>query len=358
MLYKFKEGSLWGMINEKGQVVVKPIYLRISDFIGDYALGTMNEKWFYINEEGNVVKRFNVNQMSLFNEGMAKMNLCGSIGYINKKFQVVIEPRYGLYSSCFNEGLALVCTPKINENKLYGFINHKGQQVIDFKYESAGVFSEGLAVVIADDKYGAIDKSGKLIIEYKYNWLNYFKEGRAFFEKDNLWGIVDNKGNEIVQASFEEDEDNSEHYIMQDFSEGFAVICQNSKYGYIDREGNIVTDIIYDYASSFNEGIALVRMDNKWFALDKFFNIIAGLHCQELRNFSDGLAAICVNGKWGFIDKIGDIVIEVKYNEVFYFNNGIAATVLDGKYGYIDKTGKEFFRAEKFCEEPYYCSIF
>ena len=306
MLYKYKQGNLWGMINEKGQVAVKPEYLRISDFVNDYALGTVDEKWFYINGEGKVVKKFNVNQMSLFNEGMATINLCGCIGYINKRFQVVIEPRYGLPSSCFSEGLASVCTPKINENERYGFINKEGQQVIDFMYESTGIFKEGFAVVTIDSKCGAIDKSGKIIVENKYDWLNDFQEGRAFFYKDDLWGIVDSKGNEIVEASFEEDENNSEHYIQQNFSEGFAVISQNNKYGYIDREGKIATDVIFDYASSFNEGIILVRKNNKWYMLNKNFNIISKLKCEELRNFNNGLAAICLNGKWGFIDKSGD----------------------------------------------------
>lgn len=352
MLYKFKEDNFWGMINEKGQVAIRPIYKELSDITEGFALGTVNEKWFYINKEGSMVKKFNVDGMTTFHEDMAAMRLCGCVGFINKKFQVVIEPKYSLQTYSFNEGLASVATPKITGSTLYGFINEKGEEVIDIKYESAGNFSEGLAVVMLNNKYGVIDKSGKMVLDYKYDWLNDFKEGRAFFTKDDLWGIVDNKGNEIAEVGLTKDEDNCEHYEMQYFKDGFGVIRESEKYGYIDREGKRATDIIYDYASSFSEGITWAKIGNKWFILDKGFNTISGFNCEAVREFKDGLAGICIDGKWGYIDKTGSLVIKRKYDEVFDFNLGAAAVIIDGKYGYIDSSGREFFIADKSCSEP------
>lgn len=354
MLYKFKQGNLWGMIDENGYIIVNPLYNSLSDIVEGFALGTKDNKWFYINEEGIEVKKFNVQEMTVFNEGMAGININECIGYINKDFQVVIEPKYGLQSGPFSEGVAAVCTPKIVDNKRYGFIDKKGQVVIDFIYEIVDNFNEDLAVVLLDHKYGAIDKSGKLIIDNKYDWINDFKEGRAFFKKDNLWGILDNKGNEILESILEEDDNYEEHYENQIFSDGYAIVNKNDKYGYINKSGIIVTEIYYDYANSFKEGVANIKKDNRWYIIDKKFNKIFKLKCEYITGFSNGTAGILINGKWGIMDREGNIRVKPKYDYILDYNNGLISTILDGKYGYIDLEGKEIFRAKDYCEEPYY----
>ena len=43
----------------------------------------------------------------------------------------------------------------------------------------------------------------------------------------------------------------------QRFSDGFAAVKKNGKWGYIDEEGNVVVDFQYDWAGIFNEGVAV-----------------------------------------------------------------------------------------------------
>jgi subtilisin family serine protease len=320
MLYKFKQGNLWGMIDEKGLIVGK----------------------------------FSADIMGLFNESMANMNIHGCIGYINKDFQVVIEPKYGLQSSPFNEGLAAVCTPKIVVNKRYGFIDKKGQIVIDFIYEAASNFNEDLAVVLLGHKYGTIDKSGKLIVDNKYDWINGFKEGRSFFRQDNLWEILDSNGNEVLKSILEEDDNYEEHYENQMFSEGYAIVNRNGKYGYINNAGIIVTDIDYDYATPFKEGVANIKIGKNYYIIDKEFNKISELKCEHITGFCNGIAKILIDGKWGIVDKEGNIRVKPKYEYILDYNNGLISTILDGKYGYIDLEGREIFRAKDYCKKPYY----
>lgn len=66
----------------------------------------------------------------------------GKYGYIDKKGNVVIEPQF-IDAYAFDEGIALV---KL-ENKLYGFIDEEGQLVIEPIYAFAKPFREGLAPV-------------------------------------------------------------------------------------------------------------------------------------------------------------------------------------------------------------------
>lgn len=251
MLLPFKEKDLFGMINEEGEIVIAPLYQKLSKVKEGYSLGSKDEKWFYIDERGKVVKRFNVDGMELFSEGLAKLNLVGCVGFINRKFQVIVEPKYGLGSCGFHEGYASVCTPKIIETKLYGFIDEKGNEVIDLKYDFSMNFNEGLAIINIGEMAGAINKSGKIIIKTKYDWINNFNEGRALFYVGDQWGVVDNKGNEIVKAKLN---DVDEFYDFIDFAEEYACICNCGKFGFIDKSGNMVSDFIYDDVHSFQNG--------------------------------------------------------------------------------------------------------
>ena len=51
----------------------------------------------------------------------------------------------------------------VEQNGKYGFIDSTGKTVIAPQFDSAGLFSEGLARVQIGDKWGFIDKTGKML---------------------------------------------------------------------------------------------------------------------------------------------------------------------------------------------------
>ena len=48
------------------------------------------------------------------------------------------------------------------------------------------------------------------------------------------------------------------------FSEGFASVKSNDKWGFIDTKGKIVIPCVYDSAQDFSEGFASVKSNDKW----------------------------------------------------------------------------------------------
>jgi serine/threonine protein phosphatase PrpC len=60
-----------------------------------------------------------------------------------------------------------------------GFIDKNGHEVIPFRYDKAGSFREGLAIVELNGKYGFIDKNGKEVIPLKYDEVGDFIEDLA-----------------------------------------------------------------------------------------------------------------------------------------------------------------------------------
>ena len=79
-------------------------------------------------------------------ESLFLISNSGKYGFIDSKGQVVIEPKFRALSE-FSEGLAAA---RISGS--YGYINHTGAFVIQPYFDYATPFSDGLALVYKDDK--------------------------------------------------------------------------------------------------------------------------------------------------------------------------------------------------------------
>jgi hypothetical protein len=116
-------------------------------------------------------------------------------------------------------------------------------------------------------------------------------------------------------------------------------IYKDNRYGYIDREGNVIIEPKYAIAREFSEGLAMT--DLGYIDVNSEV-IIEGTHFYG--SFSEGLALAGGDGKLGYVDKNGDFVIEPQWLRAFPFSEGLArvwtANTPEGKTGFIDKTGE------------------
>ena len=128
----------------------------------------------------------------------------------------------------YYEGLAVAVWPKTCK---YGAIDKNNNEVVPFKYDYMGVFSDGFAWVKIGDFYSYIDKTGKEITPFKYKRAGFFNEGLAFVSvKDNLGNLL---------------------------------------YGFIDGTGKEIIPPVYSWAGDFENGEALVKLDGEHFYINK-----------------------------------------------------------------------------------------
>jgi hypothetical protein len=271
-----------------------------------------------------------------------------------------------------------------NEYK-YGFIDKRGTVVIEPRYDTAGVFSEGLAAVgfrvddaesnfkqkyfdpfegitdVPSYKYGYIDKTGKMVIEPQFDTATDFSGGLAvvgFYDEEarfdensinndtiNLsvmlfgykygytFGYIDRTGKVLVEPQFDS---------ASDFSGGMACVSIDGKYGYIDTKGKLVVPLRYDYDSGdFSEGFAVVGLEEKHGFIDNTGKMITEIKFDRANDFCDGLARVRIEGKDGYIDNTGNFVIDAKFDAAWNFSEGLARVRIEDKYGFIDKTGQQ-----------------
>ncbi|MBN1819151.1 MAG: WG repeat-containing protein [Prolixibacteraceae bacterium] len=75
----------------------------------------------------------------------------------------------------------------------YGYINKKGELVIDYQFDVASNFSEGLAPISKGGKWGFIGADGKIKINPQFEFVSNFSNGLAAFLQGELWGFINKK---------------------------------------------------------------------------------------------------------------------------------------------------------------------
>ena len=101
----------------------------------------------------------------------------------------------------FSEGLSCMVYAHNGNSKKYRvvFIDEKGRPVLVLPYHDCGNFNNGLAYydkeIAKGWKYGYINKKGEIIINAIYDYACDFSEGFALVKKGNQWGLIDVFGN-------------------------------------------------------------------------------------------------------------------------------------------------------------------
>lgn len=267
-------------------------------------------------------------------------------GYINKKGEYVINPQFEA-ADFFRDGLALV---KSSNGKV-GFINKNGEYVIPAEYKDATHFADGLAFVVSDGGYPTcINKSGKTKFQLKQaKYVSNFAEGLACFvakdeEGKSKVGFVNKSGEVVINPQF----DNAEL-----FSEGLAAVKQGDRWGFIDKSGNIVINPQFDKVGKFKNKKAPFRLGKQWGFIDKKGGYVINPQFEYADVFSEGLAVIRSGSGFGYITENGKMEINPQFLAAESFQNGMALVNQGLRFGYINKKGKieinpQFDRASSF----------
>ncbi|WP_300225926.1 WG repeat-containing protein [uncultured Bacteroides sp.] len=228
--------------------------------------------------------------------------------------------------------------------------------------------------VALNNKLGIVDKYGMKIIDwdndFDYDDIYYDDINNCIiFTKDSKMGVADKLGNEIVPATYES---------IEPWDKGIFKVQKGNRYGLIDLNNNIITDIKYNKIGKLESGSAKVTIthptqswrqlenyiDKKGKLISKYSDLndeyclvqefgLLGV-CDKLRNtkipclydeiqlWVDDLVRVKSNGKWGVIN-ISDnsIRIPIKYDSIGNFIHGVANVTFVGTKSCINIRGEE-----------------
>lgn len=258
-------------------------------------------------------------------------------GYIDLTGNYVINPQF-IEAGAFRDGLALV----YNKQRSYGYIGTDGNYVIQPNYSDATIFNEGIAWVREFNGYPmAVDKEGNILFAAKEaHSVSIYSEGLAAFEKKekdhtSRFGYLNRKGEVVIPAQF---------FEASFFCNGLAaVVNKDGKYGYINKKGELVIAYQFDKAAPFINKCAVVAIDKHYGVIDRKGNFIIAPQFAEMYPSQDlYVISLQKHGDMGFCDKKGKVVVNPQFDLVGNFNDADFAPArmsLKDKMGYVNKKG-------------------
>lgn len=258
-------------------------------------------------------------------------------GYIDLTGNYVINPQF-IEAGAFRDGLALV----FNKNRSYGYIGTDGNYVVQPDYSDATIFNEGIAWVREDRGYPmAVDKEGNILFAAKEAYsVSIYSDGLAAFEqkeKDHTsrFGYLNRKGEVVIPAQF---------FEAGFFCNGLAAVAnEDGKYGYINKKGELVIAYQFDEAAPFIGKCAVVSTGDYYGTIDQKGNFVVSPQFVEMSPDKDLYnISFQKSGDKGLCDNKGKVIVNPQFFAVGSFNDADLAPAwmsLKDKAGYVNKKG-------------------
>ncbi len=277
----------------------------------------------------------------------------------SENYEWVIEPKFDLIFSIYSDEVAVAGVGSNPETSAYGFIDLKGNWVVEPMYGFMSGFNENGFILArvgdwATGKTGLLDSKGNWVVNPDFNGLSFFSSNglasaRVGSVSTGKHGFINENGDWVLKPIYD---------FAHSFTDvGIASVKYEGKWGFIDETGKWVLKPRYDYLGQVSENGLAIALDNSYISqkygyLDISGNWLIKPQFEKAEMFSsNGLAAVKIGEHWGFINEEGDVVIEPKYYFVEKFDsNGMAAARIGdwytGKAGYIDENGNWIIKPE------------
>ncbi|QXE87820.1 WG repeat-containing protein [Geomonas nitrogeniifigens] len=172
----FKKKGKYGVIDQRGNIKIAAVYEdAVYTNISDKALPVkFHKKWGVVDSSGKTVIPFKYDDISLTPDGYALVTVNNLKGVIRLDGKWVKKPcKLNFTAQGFAQGLMVI----ESEGK-YGYMDTKGEIIIEPKYDDARPFSGGLSPVQIGALWGIIDLTGKLVSKVIFEYVfDTFEDG-------------------------------------------------------------------------------------------------------------------------------------------------------------------------------------
>ncbi|MBQ9888368.1 MAG: WG repeat-containing protein [Bacteroidales bacterium] len=210
-----------------------------------------------------------------------------------------------------NDSLAVFCS----ENRRGYYNMYTGEIAIPAQYRRAWVFSDGLAAVQRNGNIGFINHKGETVIDFKYpyhgNPLNtfVFENGHCIVaDTTGKCGVIDKKGKWLICPEY----DNISAY------KEYAIVTKAGVTMQIAYDGHVMNSFVLDNIKKLTYKVK-ERYENREGELE---------YVESMEE--TGLFAYCVGGRYGLMDSNCHRLTEPLYKSIKAVNkNMFRATLLD-----------------------------
>lgn len=382
----FKEGKKWGLLSLDGKTLIEPTYKDMKPFSKGGVAPVYDFKkkgWMLVDINNNVLelpyKEFvpkkyygfnHGNSVQTFKGGAIQVQVGDKIALINDQGKEIYPPEFEKISQ-FNEGIAIgksgskwyLLSPDGNKkeiaisamdvhylkngfapfrasDKKWGFINSKGEKVIDAQFKNVGYFHNGLAWArTMDGKVGYINTSGEWVMQPEYDAGTDFDNDAKIVRvrKGEAWMYLRKNGETFSIPNA---------LKLGKFSGSIAWVRVGELIGFVGTDGKWLVEPEFNAAKDLKNGVALVKKGASWGAINEKGESVLEVKYEKISDARQGLLFIRKGGLVGVVDTKGNLKFDPKYNTIKDFYEGYAIARHNGKWGLIDMNGNWIVQPE------------
>lgn len=340
-LLKFQKDGKYGIIKLDGKEVLPAEYEKIEAIQGikNAILVQKDGKCGVVDKDGKLMTDISYTEIKALGKdnksGYIVKNEQGKFGIIDFSKKQVLPIQYDGIDTVYGNELYVVTSA--GKQKL---VKKDGTDVLTEGFEKiTGILkSEGAGVIYQNaGKFGVMDLTGKVLIEPIYEDLKEAKQGILIAAKDGKFGVIDMASQEKLpfeyqsinyqepadiyvaeDAEFQANVLNSNFEVKQsgiliqmDIDKGYFELKQGEDYKYY----NFKFEEIPQKDILSNNTLFVSKKDGKYGFVDKDGKVVVDYIYDDVTNQNSyGFAGVKKDGKWGCVDGKGNVVIEPTYN--------------------------------------------
>ena len=313
-----KDGKV-GLVNEKGQTIVNTEYKDIKTlkegYKNEYIIVNDNNQYGIISTTGTVIIEPKYEDVKYLNNSeMFAIKDAGVWKLINKDNQILIDGGYDNIIEAKGENVV------VEKRGKYGVVTTKNEEKIPVEYEQIKYTFSIYYIAKTGGKYGIINLNNEQVKDFNYINMDYVEKG-DFIQADvsdtetvifdnnlseKISGIVSEinqeKGyikvytnNEYKYYNFKFEEKKSSDILT---SNNLFLSKKDGKYGYVNKEGKVIVDYIYEDGTEQNScGFAAVKKDGVWGSINK----VGAVELEPSVNLDSNIYTTFI-GKWHLND--------------------------------------------------------
>ena len=207
-------------------------------------------------------------------------------------------------------------------------------------YKEADMQDEYMALLIERIELGtALEEEYQIVADYyienrdEKEALIVLKAGIERFENEQLI-----KMREEIRYTYEEREINLSE-LIQPKSNGLIPAFNGEKWGYINQNGKVVLDFIYEEATQFASGYAVVKVDGVYTLIDQkgYWYAVDKIGLDQVQDISASVIVAVENGKYRLYSRMFKEYSKEEFDCIYLNDNGLFVVQKNGLWAILDE---------------------
>ena len=247
----------------------------------------------------------------------------------------------------------------VQRDGLWGVVDSTGVLVIPCEWDEIGLITQTKVAVCRDEKWGWLDLQGNVLLRVEWDAIDWEIQGYFNVGRDNLWGLMDADGTLVMPLEpgvIGEELVGEESYVFRGLEpvDRRYYVIENGEAREVQLERPAATALVVpDGYKMVYIGYAADSSSGRWVSsmtepvhyrfADREGDFLTEDIWDEVGRFCCGLSKVKKDGKVGFVNEQGESAIPLVYDGAWDFSDDMTLVRQGDERFWIDTQGNRLF---------------